>query len=157
MHFEEIIAKLNNEATSERDKGYKFELLIKNWLLYEKLYRENIDKIYLWSEFPLKKQFGSGQDIGIDIVATTKNGEYWAIQCKCYDEGTLVSKEDVAKFVAASNRLFAKDPQYPNRKSIFDQRFFIASTNNWTDHAIHEAHDQQNRIIRSCVHKKNML
>ncbi len=44
MHFEEIITKLNTEATSERDKGYKFELLIKNWLLYEKLYRENIDK-----------------------------------------------------------------------------------------------------------------
>ena len=147
MHFEEIIQRLNTEATSERDKGYKFELLIKNWLLYEKLYRENIDKIYLWSEFPLKKQFGSGQDIGIDIVATTKNGEYWAIQCKCYDEGTLVSKEDVAKFVAASNRLFSKEPQNPNRKSIFDQRFFIASTNNWTDHAVNEAHQQQNRII----------
>ena len=147
MNFEQVIQRLNSEATSERDKGYKFELLIKNWLLYEKLYRENIDKIYLWSEFPLKKQFGSGQDIGIDIVATTKNGEYWAIQCKCYDEGTLVSKEDVAKFVAASNRLFAKDPQNPNEKSIFDQRFFIASTNNWTDHAVNEAHQQQNRII----------
>ena len=147
MNFEQVIQKLNSEATSERDKGYKFELLIKNWLRYEKLYRENIDKIYLWNDFPLKKQFGNGQDIGIDIVATTKNGEYWAIQCKCYDEGTLVSKEDVAKFVAASNRLFAKDPQYPNRKSIFDQRFFIASTNNWTDHAVNEAHQQQNRII----------
>ncbi len=147
MNFEQIIQKLNTESTSERDKGYKFELLILNWFKIDKLYCENIDKIYLWNDFPLKTQFGSGQDIGIDIVAITKNGEYWAIQCKCYDDTTQVSKEGVAKFVAASNRLFAKDTNKPDEKTTFEQRFFIASTNNWTDHAIHEAHDREKPII----------
>ena len=147
MNFEQIIQKLNTESTSERDKGYKFELLILNWFKIDKLYCENIDKIYLWNDFPLKTQFGSGQDIGIDIVAITKSGEYWAIQCKCYDDTTSVSKEGVAKFVAASNRLFAKDTNKPDEKTTFEQRFFIASTNNWTEHAIHEAHDRENPII----------
>ena len=147
MHFEDVIQKLNTESTSKRDKGYKFELLILNWFKIDKLYCESIDKIYLWNDFPLKKEFGDGQDIGIDIVAITKNGEYWAIQCKCYDDTTQVTKEGVAKFVEASNRKFAKDTNKPNEKTTFDQRFFIASTNNWTDNAIRGVYDRKEPII----------
>ena len=47
MRFEDVIQKLNTESTSERDKGYKFELLILNWFKIDKLYCESIDKIYL--------------------------------------------------------------------------------------------------------------
>ena len=31
MHFEEVIQKLNSEATDKRDKGTKFEQIIQRW------------------------------------------------------------------------------------------------------------------------------
>ena len=43
-----------------------------------------------------------GTDIGIDLVARESNGEYCAIQCKCFAEDTRVTKPQIDSFVAAS-------------------------------------------------------
>ncbi len=45
--------------------------------------------VWLWSEFPGKLDLGGG-DTGIDLVALTWGGDYWAIQCKCYQEAAIV-------------------------------------------------------------------
>lgn len=30
---------------------------------------------------------------GVDLVALTNEGDYWAIQCKCYQERTIIRKK----------------------------------------------------------------
>ena len=46
-------------------------------------------------------------DIDIDLVVKKRDkDEYTAIQCKFYDEKTLVSKDDVDTFLSASGKAF---------------------------------------------------
>lgn len=33
-----------------------------------------------------------GGDTGIDLVAQTFDADYWAIQCKCYQQDSLIDK-----------------------------------------------------------------
>ena len=80
-NFNEILEKYRKISFSEHDKGSRFEMLMKNFLLTYPAYREKFSEVWLWNEFPYKKDFG-GKDIGIDIVAKTVDGEFWAVQCK---------------------------------------------------------------------------
>jgi len=46
------------------------------------LFKNNLKKVWLWKEWPDRwKQ----QEHGIDLVAITHDGDYWAIQAKCFD------------------------------------------------------------------------
>jgi len=79
--FKSILQRYREESISEQDKGYKFERLMQKFLKHAPLY--DFESVELWSEFPYKSQFG-GKDTGIDIVAKTSSGEWWAVQCECY-------------------------------------------------------------------------
>ena len=81
--FLKILDKFRSEAVSERDKGGRFERLMQAYMQTTPLYADDLDKVWLWSEFPYNDQFG-GKDLGIDLVARTTDNDYWAIQCKCY-------------------------------------------------------------------------
>ena len=159
MHFEEVIQKLNSESTDKKDKGTKFEQIIQRWFENDDLYffQEQLENVFLWKDFPFKKQFSSGQDIGIDIVIKEKNGIYHSVQCKCYDDDTKVTKEEVAKFIASSNRTF-KDKD--EKECNFDKRFFITSNNNLTDNALKEIQQQKTNkpilVTKSHLEKSNV-
>ena len=159
MHFEDIIQKLNTESTDKKDKGTKFEQIIQRWFENDDLYffKEQLENVFLWKDFPFKKQFSSGQDIGIDIVIKEKNGKYHSVQCKCYDDDTKVTKEEVAKFIASSNRTF-KDKN--EKECNFDKRFFITSNNNLTDNALKEIQQQKTNkpilVTKSHLEKSNI-
>ena len=159
MHFEEVIQKLNSEATDKKDKGTKFEQIIQRWFENDDLYffTEQLENVFLWKDFPFKKQFSSGQDIGIDIVIKEKNGKYHSVQCKCYDDDTKVTKEEVAKFIASSNRTF-KDKD--EKECNFDKHFFITSNNNLTDNALKEIQQQKTNkpilVTKSHLEKSNI-
>ena len=81
--FSKVVEKLNSQKFSNKEIGSIFEKLMKNYFLKDPKYSV-LENVYLWDEFPFKRQFSSDQDIGIDLVAKTKSGEYWAIQCKFY-------------------------------------------------------------------------
>lgn len=74
----------------------------------------NLERVWLWEEFPGRKDFG-GTDLGIDLVARTDTGDYWAIQCKCYDEDTTIEKGMVDSFLANSIRTFTEDETFQTR------------------------------------------
>lgn len=118
-NFTQILNKFRKESFSEREKGYKFEKLIKAWLKTDSRYSNKLSEVWLWEEFPAKKDFG-GKDLGIDLVAKTDIGDYWAIQCKCYDEKAVINKEDVDSFLATSSRTFV-DP-YTFQTTVFRER-----------------------------------
>ena len=81
----DILNQYKDQSTSLRNQGDRFEALIQAYLLSDRRYTSSLEKVWLWMEFPFRDQFG-GNDTGIDLVAKTNKGDYWAIQCKFFDE-----------------------------------------------------------------------
>lgn len=108
MSFQQILDIYRKKSWNERNKGERFEMLMKRFLLSYPLYANELKEVWLWSEFPYRKDFG-GSDLGIDLVALTINDEYWSIQCKFYDEKTTINLDDISHFIANSNRRFLDD------------------------------------------------
>ncbi len=108
MNFQEILEKYRTYSFSERDKGDRFERLMAAYLQTDPKYATKFKKVWLWNDFPGRKDLGGG-DTGIDIVAFTKDNEYWAIQCKCYAENTTIDKKAVDSFLSTSSRQFKTD------------------------------------------------
>jgi superfamily II DNA or RNA helicase len=73
----------------EKEKGDLFEELVKAYLLLEPEYATKLKKVWLYREVPqtiallLKLP---PVDQGIDLIAQTKGGQFWAIQCKYRDQ-----------------------------------------------------------------------
>lgn len=124
--FTKIIDRFRREAWSERDKGFRFERLMQAYLKTTSLYAGRFEEVWLWSEFPCHDQFG-GKDIGIDLVAKTFSGEYWAVQCKCYADNSYITKPDVDTFLSTSGKTFEVD----GIEYAFAQRLWISTTNKW--------------------------
>ena len=130
--FYELLNRYRAESLSEAEKGTKFERLMRVYLLALPKYKGLITKVWLWHDFPYRKDFGSGHDLGIDLVALTVDGEYWAVQCKCYTSDTYISKEDVDTFLSTSGKRFSDDNLEPKR---FSRRLWISTTDNWSTNA----------------------
>lgn len=136
--FMSLLQTIRKEAFSERDKGTRFERLICNYLKTSRKYCELLDSVWMWENFPFRKDFG-GTDLGIDLVAKTKDGEYWAIQCKCYAENTIINKNAVDSFITNSGRKFIDE----NGNSIqFSNRLWIATTEKWGKNALESIQNQ---------------
>ena len=108
MSFKDLLAKYRTISFSERDKGERFERLMQAFLKTAPLYAGIFEHVWLWADFPCKATF-SDRDTGIDLVAKTKDGDFWAIQCKCYSEETRIDKPAVDAFLATSGKLIATD------------------------------------------------
>ncbi|MBQ7630051.1 MAG: DEAD/DEAH box helicase family protein, partial [Selenomonadaceae bacterium] len=115
-----------DENISERDKGTRFEVLMKNFLLTYAPYRGKFSEVWLWKDFPHKNIFG-GKDLGIDIVAKTFDGNFWAVQCKFYAESATIDKPAVDSFFANATR------EIDGKK--FSAFVWISTTDNYTDNA----------------------
>ena len=122
--FNTILTKYRKISFSEKDKGERFERLMKAYLLTDRKYADNFKKVWLWNEFPGKKDLG-GTDTGIDLVALTNEGDYWAIQCKCYQEGTIIDKKAVDTFFTTSGRTFKGEDL---KTHSFSYRLWIDTT-----------------------------
>ena len=103
--FARILDKYRDESISQRDKGNKFELLMQRYLKTDPIYSSTLAEVWLWNDFFAKDQFG-GKDVGIDLVAETTGGSYWAIQCKCYKADAKIDKPAVDTFLATSGKTF---------------------------------------------------
>ena len=125
LTFEEIINKYRENSTSERNKGDKFERLMKAYLLTKPVYKNLLSDVWLWSEFPYKDQFGTGgKDTGIDIVCRTHDGEYWAVQCKCYRPEAKIDLHLVSTFLTTASFPFNTKDGNKN----FSHRIWIDTT-----------------------------
>ena len=97
--FHTILEKYRKYSFSERDKGDRFERLMQLYLQTDPKYSYKFKHVWLWNEFPSKKDFG-GKDTGVDLVALTHDGDYWAIQCKCYLASSTIDKPAVDSFLS---------------------------------------------------------
>lgn len=143
--FETILTKYRAVAFSERDKGARFERLMKAYLLTDPRYSNLFSKVWLWNEFPAREEFG-GNDTGIDLVTQTISGDYWAIQCKCFQEDSTIDKPAVDSFITTSGREF-KDFK-TGHKVKFVHRLWISTTNKWSANAQEAIKNQSPALSR---------
>ena len=107
--FREFIKSIQADGND----GQAFEHFCKWFLLNDPYWKTQIDKAWLWDEWPDRW----GPDCGIDLIIKHKNGETWAVQAKCYDEKYSVTKDDMNAFLTESSR------------AVIQHRLLLASTN----------------------------
>jgi superfamily II DNA or RNA helicase len=141
--FEYIEAKIRADA-KWREYGFDFERLCKFYLETAPLFKNNLKKVWLWKEWPDRwKQ----QEHGIDLVAITHDGDYWAIQAKCFDPTRQLIKEEIDSFISESAR----------RK--FSYRLLIATTNktNWIARDILDAVGELAQVVPVGTHLRDEI
>lgn len=144
MTFKDILRKFRTESFTEKEKGTKFERLMRSWLLTDPRYNE-LEQVWLWEDFPGRKDFG-GTDTGIDLVAKTEMGDYWAIQCKCYAENSVIDKPAVDSFLATSGRKFTNEVTLQTAR--FSNRVWISTTSHWGSNAEETIKNQEPPVTR---------
>src|SRR5690606_27742836 len=148
MSFKKLLEKYRKISFSERDKGDRFERLMQAYLLTDPKYAYNFKHVWLCNEFPGKLDLGGG-DTGVDLVALTHEGDYWAIQCKCFQESAIIDKPAVDSFLATSSREFKNE----HLKTVsFAQRLWISTTNKWGPNATEAIKNQKPSVVRLGLH-----
>ncbi len=136
MTISELLEEFRKIFGNERDKGTAFEKLIKMYLENEPKYMAILSNVWMWKDFPYRENVG---DTGIDLVAKTYDGDFWAIQCKFYAEKHEITKGDVDTFLATSSKYFYID----DKKINFKYRL-IASTTDHYNHIAESTLENQN-------------
>ena len=144
MSFKDILKKYREISFSQKDKGDRFERLMQAYLLTDPIYANKFKKVWLWNEFHGRNDLG-GNDTGIDLVALTNEGDYWAIQCKCYQETSTIDKPAVDSFLSTSSREFKDENQ---KATKFTNRLWISTTNKWGPNATEAIKNQHPPVSR---------
>ena len=150
MSIYDILAKFRQETVTERQKGDVFEKLMQRWLLSDPSYSNLFTKVWMWKDSPCTESLGK-QDLGIDLVALDDNGGYWAIQCKCYDDKTVIQKAAVDSFLANSSRQFNID----NQTYSFAGRLWISTTNKFGKNAEQSLENQNPPVNKVSLNTLN--
>ncbi|WP_257616748.1 DEAD/DEAH box helicase [Chlamydia suis] len=93
-----------------QEQGKEFEKYCK-WLLEcDPKYKLELKEVWLQADCPMeiKRKLNLQQDTkdrGIDLVAETYTGEFWAIQCKCYDPQSSIQRRDIDSFLSFSAKV----------------------------------------------------
>ena len=89
-------------AGDESEKGRWFENLVRRVLLENPEYE--VAEVHRWADWPERMPVTGlgGNDIGIDLVARHGDGNWMAIQCKCYSPTVRVGKGHIDSFLASS-------------------------------------------------------
>src|SRR5512138_870854 len=128
MDIHAILEHFRQEARSNRDLGDRFERLVATWLKTDPVYAELYDGVWLWADWAHHR----GQDTGVDIVARERlTGDYHAIQCKFFDPGTQLQKEQIDAFFTTSGKSFPT----PDGPRHFTHRIIVSTTDKWSKNA----------------------
>lgn len=114
MYLKRIISSVNSWADfkevlnskTKLEKGNAFEEITKYYLSYNPIYKSKLKTVWLQKDVPasvLKKLNLPINDQGIDLIAETNEGEFWAIQCKyLQDEDQRLSHRKISTFISLS-------------------------------------------------------
>lgn len=129
----EVLAEFRASATSDSDKGTKFERLTKFYLIKDPIWSEQLANVRL------REEAGIGPDVGIDLVADDiASGGKVAIQCKFFDEKTYL--DDLGTFYTSSG------------KDGYVKRIVVTTSNQWTRNAEEALKNQQIPVQRILLH-----
>jgi superfamily II DNA or RNA helicase len=114
MNSQEILQNSRNwesfksllSGLSKKQKGDAFELLTKYYLQLYPTYTTLLKNVWLLKEVPstVRKKINlPSSDEGIDLIAETKYGTYWAVQCKYKeDENDSITRRELSTFTDLS-------------------------------------------------------
>ncbi|WP_198393848.1 DEAD/DEAH box helicase [Brevibacterium yomogidense] len=132
--FDEVFDRLYFSATSEADKGSKFESLLESYLQTEPKYADQFSRVWRWQDWPGR---AGRVDTGIDLVAEDRyTGELVAIQAKFYDPERALQKSHIDSFFTELG------------KAPFSRGMIITSTDTWSSHAEAALADQTKEVQR---------
>jgi hypothetical protein len=95
-----VLDRLRSESLDERDKGSRFERLIRAYLTSDPEWTSRFSDVWLWSDWPER---AVRPDTGIELVAANgDDGGLTAIQCKFYGSDRTVAKADIDSFISAA-------------------------------------------------------
>ena len=98
------------------------------YFLQAPLYREKLKNVQLWDDWAHEHGI-DGRDVGIDLVADTCDGKYWAIQCKCYAETHTLQKSTIDSFLSSTGKRWGEED------IIFSGGLIVSTTPHWSIHA----------------------
>ena len=124
----QVHAELRRLADSSFSQGKLFERVMVNYFLQAPLYRDKLKNVQLWDEWANEHGI-DGRDVGIDLVADTHDGNYWAIQCKCYANTHTLQKSNIDSFLSSTGRMWGDD------QLTFSEALIVSTTPRWSIHA----------------------
>lgn len=133
MSVSRLLEQIRESATSEKDKGDKFERLMLAFFREEPTYKSQFKNVWLWPDWPGNKGL---PDTGIDLVAENVDGGFTAIQCKNYAPNITLEKSDIDSFFTESG------------KQPFTHRIIVSTTNLWSVHAENSLKGQDKPVRR---------
>ncbi len=151
MTFDQIIQKIRNTSPNAKDAGTRFETLIQRWFLATPLYQ--VQKAWLWADFA--KAIGEKAiDLGIDLVLKMGIDEFWAVQCKFYNNGSHVNEEDVSNFLGYQGKEFTLN----NQTHSFSRFVWIDTDAVWSKNANDYVQGRENftRISKDFLRASNV-
>ncbi|ABM10457.1 MULTISPECIES: DEAD/DEAH box helicase [Paenarthrobacter] len=132
--FAALLDRLYFTASDERDKGSRFERLIRSYLQLDPQYAEQFSDVWLWDEWPGRD---GHVDTGIDLVAAERDtGDLVAIQCKFYDPARPLRKEQIDSFFTAAG------------KKEFSRGLIVSTSDKWSKHAEDALRGQSKPVSR---------
>jgi len=135
-----LLDQLRSLSQEELHKGKLFERLIAQYLKTDPAYANKLDEVWPWSRWPQRPGDWRADNTGIDLVAKTKEGEFWAIQCKFYDDDSRLAKEHMASFLADSQKVF----EVNGVQRTFAFRLLVSTTDKFGKGAQEVIEDQPN-------------
>ena len=128
--FDDVLHKIRSESSSIKDLGDRFERIILDILTHDRHYKNRFDRVWMWRDWArekhIKDERGTGQDMGIDIVARERvGGDLCAVQCKCYADDTVLDRESADRFIAEGVRQDMKN-------------YILACTGTISDRLVHD-------------------
>ena len=121
--FRTLLSTLSPDALT---RGKQFERVTKWWLENDPIHSRQVEKVWLWDEWPEYP----GRDIGIDLVARLLDGSLMAVQAKCVDESRSIPKSELDSFVSAASA------------STFKHKMLVATTDGLSANAQRMLTDQ---------------
>lgn len=106
--FDNFLTSLRQQPTYVK----AFEVFVKWFLKNDPEWSTEVDEVWLWEDWPDRW----GPDCGLDLVFRHRNGDIWAVQVKCFDPSSSISKRSIDRFLSESGI------------SVIDKRLLIAST-----------------------------
>jgi len=122
--FVSVLAKIKKESKSSVELGRKFEELTLNFLQEDKVYSQRFKNVSLWENW----KYRDGHDTGIDLMAEEQNGDWCAIQCKCYDADGRLSYPMVTTFIGKAASLSKKHNKIINLVLVYTGDDFTSHT-----------------------------
>ena len=102
--IQQALEIIRSKSLNDAELGASFEKLVKVFLENDPTQTQEYEKVWHYFDWARDRPHLSQKDIGIDLVARLRDGSgFCAIQCKCYQPTSTVSKSDLDSFISASS------------------------------------------------------